>query len=89
MRYLPGELPVSQKGSNVSTVNLTELQRRVLAVLSRTREWTNAQVAERADCSDPGASRILRKLARAGLATSRVVQDANEPNIRYRMWRRA
>jgi len=75
--------------STLDLSRLTKLQSAVLAALSSTRELSNAQVAAAADCGESYASKVLHRLARARLAKSRYVQDAEDPNTHYRLWRRA
>lgn len=67
----------------------TPTQQRIMAALSRQRELSNAQVAAAAECSEAYASRVLRWLERQRPArvSSRVVQDANDPQTHYRLWR--
>jgi len=71
----------------VSTLTMTPLQVAILAALSN-REQSNAQIAAAAKCSEPYASRVLSALARQGKASSRVVQDAEDPQTHYRLWKR-
>lgn len=68
---------------------MTPLQRAILSALSRTRELSNAQVADAAQCSEAYACRVLRRLATDGEVTSRVVEDAEDPQSHFRMWRRS
>jgi len=68
---------------------MTPLQRAILAALSRTAERSNAQVAAAARCSEAYAARVLHRLASDGAAVSRRVQDAEDPQTHFRLWRRA
>lgn len=71
-------------------IRLTPAQQRILRALSRARELSNAQVAETAKVSESYASKVLRKLERAKLASSRVnVQDVDDPQSHYRLWKAA
>ncbi len=65
--------------------------KRVLEALSRARELSNAQVAAKAECSEGYASRVLNFLERTRpqpMATSRVVQDAEDPQTHFKLWKR-
>lgn len=69
-------------------IRWTLVQRRLHALLSLTRELSNAQVAEGARVSEGYASRVLSAMARDGYAASRLAQDRTDPQTTYRLWRR-
>ncbi len=72
----------------MSTLQMTTVQRRILDALSHGAQLSNAQVAAQARCSEAYASRVLSRLAREGRAVSRYVQDAEDPQTHYRLWKR-
>lgn len=73
----------------MSTLRMTALQKAILNAVSTT-ERSNAQIAEAAGCSEAYASRVLTTLLhgnRHGLR-SRFATDIDDPQTRFRMWRK-
>lgn len=72
----------------MSTWNLTKKQAALLGALSKVKGLSQAQLAEAADVSEGYVSKTMPRFARAGLAASEYVQDAEDPQTHYRLWRR-